>query len=246
MQQAYTCSKPTAHSGLMKTSAVEGGILQDVGIAFVDWQMKYKHHVRKLAPHRKPGKCGSEPERAQGWVSESIHYRSPEVQGHIGLRNLWSRLTLGKCNSSGPEREKPSLPHRQLSVSHCGNFNSQGLHRLTTAASFTHSPAVYTPPTPSFQPYTQPSCLLHPHPSLLVDPGVWIFFDTVSPLMHSKLCEVNFYFWKRKLVFHSCQRLATLKIFLIKDERECWLKTVNKTEAEVFSKSLRIEYVFMG
>lgn len=87
---AYTCFKPTAHSGLMKTLAVEDGILQDVGIAFVDWQMKYKHHVRKLVPHKKPGKCGSEPERAQEWVSESIHYRSPEVQ-------IKGTLDLGTC-----------------------------------------------------------------------------------------------------------------------------------------------------
>lgn len=134
---------------------------------------------------------------------------------------MWSRLTLGKYNSCGLEREKPSFPHWQLSVSHWDNFNSQGLHRLTTAASFTHSPAVYTPPTPSFQPYTQPSCLLHPHPSLLAGPGVWILFNTISPLMPPTLCEVNFYFWKRKLVFHSCQHLATLKTFLMKDEREC-------------------------
>lgn len=152
------------------------------------------------------------------------------------------------------QRERNLHSHTGSFVSHWGNFNSQGLHRLTTAASFTHSPAIYTPPThsfqpytqpshlhsphPSFQPYTQPSGLRHPHPSLLAGPGVWILFDTISPLMHPKLCEVNFYFWKRKLVFHSCQRLATLKTFLMKEEHECWLKTVNKTEAAVFSKSL--------
>lgn len=113
------------------------------------------------------------------------------------------------------------FPHRQLSVPHMYNSNSWRLTRPGGAACLTH------------------------RPNLLPGPGFWVFFETVLSQMYPKQCRVIFLYLKKKpFFFHSCQHRTALKIFLIKDDRDGWLKMVNKTEVEVFSSSVHIEYIY--
>lgn len=114
------------------------------------------------------------------------------------------------------------FPHRQLSVPHMYNSNSWRLTRPGGAACLTH------------------------RPNLLPGPGFWVFFETVLSQMYPKQCRVIFLYLKKKpFFFHSCQHRTALKIFLIKDDRDGWLKMVNKTEVEVFSSSVHIEYIYI-